>query len=101
MPMSKELGDLIVKNCTPEEFKDEVDIVFSGLDSDVAGGTGKARMVLGREGVLTNCRNGFPQSQYPDLLEREELPPRSSGSARRADCEFTSPRFDSASTERA
>ena len=34
--MSKELGELVVKNCTAEDFKDEVDIVFSGLDSDVA-----------------------------------------------------------------
>ena len=38
-PMSKELGDLVVKNCVPEEFK-ECDIVFSGLDSDVAGDVG-------------------------------------------------------------
>jgi aspartate-semialdehyde dehydrogenase len=38
--MSKEIGELVVKNCTPEEFKDEVDIVFSGLDSDVAEETG-------------------------------------------------------------
>jgi aspartate-semialdehyde dehydrogenase len=39
--MSKELGDLVVKNCTPEEFKDHVDVVFSGLDSDVAGDAGE------------------------------------------------------------
>ena len=38
--MSKELGELVVKECRPEEFKGEVDIVFSGLDSDVAGVTG-------------------------------------------------------------
>merc|ERR1711977_594998 len=35
-PMSKELGDLVVKKCVPEEFAD-CDLVFSGLDSDVAG----------------------------------------------------------------
>ncbi|KAL2219191.1 aspartate-semialdehyde dehydrogenase [Thermoascus aurantiacus ATCC 26904] len=35
-PMSKELGDLIVRECKAENFKD-CDIVFSGLDSDVAG----------------------------------------------------------------
>ncbi|KAF1983810.1 aspartate-semialdehyde dehydrogenase [Aulographum hederae CBS 113979] len=34
--MSKELGELVVKECVPEEFKD-CDLVFSGLDSDVAG----------------------------------------------------------------
>lgn len=38
--MTKELGELIVKECKPEQFKCEVDIVFSGLDSDVAGETG-------------------------------------------------------------
>lgn len=38
--MSKELGDLVLKNCSAEEFKDEVDVVFSGLDSDVAQDTG-------------------------------------------------------------
>lgn len=38
--MSKQLGELTVKQCRPEEFKDEVDIVFSGLDSDVAGEAG-------------------------------------------------------------
>lgn len=39
--MSKELGELVVKRCTPEEFK-ECDLVFSGLDSDVAGDIGEA-----------------------------------------------------------
>lgn len=38
-PMSKELGELVVKKCTPEEFED-CDLVFSGLDSDVAGDVG-------------------------------------------------------------
>jgi aspartate-semialdehyde dehydrogenase len=38
--MSKQLGELVVKNCRPEDFKGEVDLVFSGLDSDVAGDTG-------------------------------------------------------------
>ena len=38
--MSNELGELVVKECRPEDFKGEVDVVFSGLDSDVAGDTG-------------------------------------------------------------
>ena len=38
-PMSKELGNLIVRECVPDAFKD-CDIVFSGLDSDVAGDIG-------------------------------------------------------------
>jgi len=44
-PMSKALGELVVKDCNPESFKDEVDVVFSGLDSDVAGETGKCAML--------------------------------------------------------
>lgn len=39
IPMSKELGELVVRQCKPEEFKD-CDIIFSGLDSDVAGDIG-------------------------------------------------------------
>jgi aspartate-semialdehyde dehydrogenase len=31
--MSKELGELIVRQCKPKEFKD-CDIIISGLDSD-------------------------------------------------------------------
>lgn len=38
-PMSRELGELIVKKCEPEHFA-ECDLVFSGLDSDVAGDVG-------------------------------------------------------------
>ncbi|MCJ1322958.1 hypothetical protein MMC15_008308 [Xylographa vitiligo] len=36
LAMSAKLGDLIVQKCIPSAFKD-CDIVFSGLDSDVAG----------------------------------------------------------------
>ena len=39
VPISAELGELVVKECKPEEFKD-CDLVFSGLDSDVAGEIG-------------------------------------------------------------
>lgn len=38
--MSKSLGELVVRKCVPDEFQD-CDIVFSGLDSDVAGDVGK------------------------------------------------------------
>lgn len=40
--MSSEIGDLIVRECKPENFRD-CDVVFSGLDSDVAGEIGKFR----------------------------------------------------------
>ena len=39
IPMSKELGEMVVKECKSEEFQD-CDLVFSGLDSDVAGDIG-------------------------------------------------------------
>jgi aspartate-semialdehyde dehydrogenase len=39
LPFSQRIGELVVKNCTPEEFQD-CDLVFSGLDSDVAGDVG-------------------------------------------------------------
>ena len=35
VPMSKELGQMIVKECKAEHFHD-CDLIFSGLDSDVA-----------------------------------------------------------------
>ena len=37
--MSKELGETVVKECKSEEFRD-CDLIFSGLDSDVAGDIG-------------------------------------------------------------
>lgn len=40
--MTNEIGDLLVKECKPEHFKD-CDIIFSGLDSDVAGDIGRSR----------------------------------------------------------
>jgi aspartate-semialdehyde dehydrogenase len=40
MPMSKELAELVVKECKASEFA-ECDVVFSGLDSDVAGEIGE------------------------------------------------------------
>lgn len=39
MLMSKQLGEMVVKECRSEEFRD-CDLIFSGLDSDVAGDIG-------------------------------------------------------------
>jgi aspartate-semialdehyde dehydrogenase len=39
-PMAKHVEELIVKECKASEFKD-CDIVFSGLDADVAGDIGE------------------------------------------------------------
>jgi aspartate-semialdehyde dehydrogenase len=38
--MAAHVGELVVKECRASEFAD-CDIVFSGLDSDVAGEIGK------------------------------------------------------------
>jgi aspartate-semialdehyde dehydrogenase len=45
LPMSKELGELVVRECKAENFTD-CDLVFSGLDSDVAGEIGKCSNYL-------------------------------------------------------
>ena len=38
-PMSEKLSSLVIRHCKAENFKD-CDLVFSGLNSDVAGETG-------------------------------------------------------------
>ena len=40
LPMSTGLAQLVVRGCRPEEFQD-CDLIFSGLDSDVAGDIGE------------------------------------------------------------
>lgn len=39
--MGKDIAELVVKECKASEFAD-CDVVFSGLDADVAGDIGKA-----------------------------------------------------------
>lgn len=39
-PMSEKLSNLVLRECKAEQFKD-CDLVFSGLNSDIAGETGK------------------------------------------------------------
>lgn len=75
--MSDALGNLVVKECTPEAFEGEVDIVFSGLDSDVAGEAGKSSHI-GEEGslLMIGSRDGVPETQHSRLLKREKLPQR-------------------------
>ena len=45
VPMSKELGELVVQGCKSEDFQD-CDLIFSGLDSDVAGDIGMVQHCL-------------------------------------------------------
>ncbi|KAK3658352.1 aspartate-semialdehyde dehydrogenase [Elasticomyces elasticus] len=56
VPMSNELGELMVTECKPEDFKDKCDIIFSGLDSDVAG---EAETAFAKAGFPTfsNAKN--------------------------------------------
>ena len=44
--MSAELGELVIQSCKPENFQG-CDIVFSGLDADVAGDIGNCRGARG------------------------------------------------------
>ncbi|KAI4115696.1 MAG: hypothetical protein LQ345_003755 [Seirophora villosa] len=53
--MSKELGDLEVKACKPDEFQD-CDLVFSGLDSDVAGDI-ESQFLQAGLAVFSNAKN--------------------------------------------
>jgi len=73
--MGKHVEELIVKECKATEFAD-CDIIFSGLDADVAGDIGIFSLFSGffyttSEGRFTNkkCyRNGIPKSRTPRLL---------------------------------
>lgn len=44
-PMSRELAELVVRECRATEFED-CEVVFSGLDSDVAGDVGESFFFL-------------------------------------------------------
>ena len=59
-PMGKHVEELVVKECKASEFAD-CDIVFSGLDADVAGEIGKSNCGRKMYKVLTHCRDGIPQ----------------------------------------
>ncbi|GIZ38817.1 hypothetical protein CKM354_000221800 [Cercospora kikuchii] len=72
-PMSKQLGELVVKNCTPEEFKDEVDIVFSGLDSDVAEDTEMA-FLKANIPTFSNAKNYRRNPIVPLVVPTVNLP---------------------------
>ncbi|KAI4121051.1 MAG: hypothetical protein LQ338_006592 [Usnochroma carphineum] len=55
IPMSKELGELVVKECKAEEFQD-CDLIFSGLDSDVAGDI-ETQFLKAGLAVFSNAKN--------------------------------------------
>lgn len=43
-PMSEKLSNLVLRECKAEHFSD-CDLVFSGLNSDIAGETGKQHQI--------------------------------------------------------
>ncbi|KAK1082838.1 aspartate-semialdehyde dehydrogenase [Friedmanniomyces endolithicus] len=71
LPMSKELGELVVTECRPEEFEGKCDVVFSGLDSDIAGETGSVPYEhMARTAMLTAPhRKSLRLSRPPHLLQ--------------------------------
>lgn len=75
--MSEKLSNLVLRECKAEQFKD-CDLVFSGLNSDIAGETGTiltfinmfTSMAGGRHSgsVLTIHRDGVHQGRDSCLL---------------------------------
>lgn len=71
--MSKELGELVVKNCTAKDFEGEVDVVFSGLDSDVAEAT-EMEFVKANIPVFSNAKNYRRHPKVPLVVPTVNLP---------------------------
>ncbi|KAL1303915.1 hypothetical protein AAFC00_000369 [Neodothiora populina] len=71
-PMSKELGELVVRKCVPEEFAD-CDLVFSGLDSDVAGDVEMA-FLKSNLAVFSNAKNYRRDPLVPLVVPTVNLP---------------------------
>ncbi|KAI9839477.1 MAG: hypothetical protein M1819_002102 [Sarea resinae] len=72
LPMSKELGELIVKECKPEEFSG-CDLIFSGLDSDVAGEIETA-FLKSSFAIFSNSKNHRRDPLVPLVVPTVNLP---------------------------
>ncbi|KAI4670261.1 uncharacterized protein J4E79_000542 [Alternaria viburni] len=72
LPFSERIGELVVKKCTPEEFKD-CDMVFSGLDSDVAGDVEMA-FLKSELAVFSNAKNYRRDPLVPLVVPTVNLP---------------------------
>lgn len=72
LPMSKQLGELVVRKCIPEEFAD-CDMVFSGLDSDVAGDVEMA-FLKSELAVFSNAKNYRRDPLVPLVVPTVNLP---------------------------
>ncbi|KAI4168329.1 MAG: hypothetical protein LQ343_006496 [Gyalolechia ehrenbergii] len=72
IPMSKELGELVVKDCKPGEFRD-CDLIFSGLDSDVAGDI-ETQFLKASLAVFSNAKNHRRDPLVPLIVPTVNLP---------------------------
>ena len=61
-PMGKHVEELIVKECKSSEFT-ECDIVFSGLDADVAGEIGESPSLVSGPDTL-NANSGLQEMEF-------------------------------------
>ncbi|RDW63826.1 putative aspartate-semialdehyde dehydrogenase [Coleophoma crateriformis] len=71
-PMGKDVEDLIVKECKASEFAD-CDIVFSGLDADVAGDI-EMEFVKAELAVFSNAKNYRRDPLVPLVVPTVNLP---------------------------
>ncbi|KAI9757367.1 MAG: 40S ribosomal protein S4 [Chaenotheca gracillima] len=71
-PMSKDIGELVVKECRPEDFQD-CDMIFSGLDSDVAGEVEMA-FLKAELAVFSNAKNYRRDPLVPLVVPTVNLP---------------------------
>ncbi|KAJ6082890.1 Aspartate-semialdehyde dehydrogenase [Penicillium canescens] len=55
-PMSGTLSNIVLRECSAEQFKDS-DLVFSGLNSDIAGETGKVAFSKADIPICSNAKN--------------------------------------------
>ncbi|KAI9760572.1 MAG: hypothetical protein M1835_000142 [Candelina submexicana] len=72
LALPKENGELIVKECRAEEFR-ECDVVFSGLDSDVAGDIEMA-FLKADLAVFSNAKNYRRNELVPLVVPTVNLP---------------------------
>ncbi|TGO40940.1 hypothetical protein BHYA_0029g00500 [Botrytis hyacinthi] len=71
-PMTSEIGDLVVKECKASEFAD-CDIVFSGLDADVAGDI-EMEFMKAELAVFSNAKNYRRDPIVPLIVPTVNLP---------------------------
>ncbi|KAL9043916.1 MAG: hypothetical protein Q9214_002911 [Letrouitia sp. 1 TL-2023] len=72
LPMPKDIGEQIIKNCVAEEFR-ECDIIFSGLDSDVAGDI-EMQFLKANLCVFSNAKNHRRDPLVPLVVPTVNIP---------------------------